>query len=331
MREGISVIVCCFNSEQRIAETLRFLAGQKVSADLSWEVIVVNNASTDHTREVALKSWNSSASGIPFQVIDQPLPGLAMSRQKGIEVSQYDSVIFCDDDNHFDTNYVSRAFSLLKVHSDVGIIGGWVRPKLHLHPGLWIKDFYPALAIGKQAEQDGYVEWVFGAGMVIRKKVFSILHERNIRLLLSDRIGTKQTSGGDAEMCMATCFVGLKIFYSNSLILDHNISANRLTKKSFIKGNYRNVFHVVYLYLMERLMNDRSADQGKLYTACFKKRVSLIFHFIPRMFLGKHKFYSFIMLYQNVQLFYWLLTRTASFEHTYHQIKSNLYYGGKLG
>jgi glycosyltransferase involved in cell wall biosynthesis len=331
MREGISVIVCCYNSEKRIAETLRFLAEQKVSASLSWEVIVVNNASTDHTREVALKSWNSNASAISFQVIDQPLPGLARSRQKGIEVSQYDSVIFCDDDNHFDTNYVSRAFSLLKAHDDAGIIGGWVRPKLPLHPRSWIEDFYPALAIGKQAEQDSYVEWVFGAGMVIRKKVFSILEERNIRLLLSDRVGTKQTSGGDAEMCMATCFVGLKIFYSNSLILDHNISANRLTKKSFIKGNYRNVFPVVYLYLMNRLMNDRSADQGTLYTACFRERISLIFHFIPRMLLGKHKFYSFIMLFQNVQLFYWLLTRKARFEQTYHQIKSNLYSWRKVG
>jgi glycosyltransferase involved in cell wall biosynthesis len=326
MAEGVSVIICCYNSESRIEETISYVANQKVPSHINWELVVVNNASTDNTSLIASQSWINRMPNASLKIVDEPNPGLASARLKGIAVAQFDVLIFCDDDNHFDPNYVFRANHLMHANPRVGVIGGWVKPKLPFYPGKWIEDFYSALAIGKQVEKDDTVEWVFGAGMILRKEIFNTLKKQKIDLLLTDRVDTKQTSGGDAEICLAARFIGYTIFYSNSLMLEHKIAAHRLTKKSFIKGNYRNVFPLVYLYLMEKLMKDKGESISKLYRHFFLARISLIIHFLPRCFVGRHQFYSFIMLYQNVQLFFWLLTRKKKFRSTAITIRNNLYH-----
>ena len=326
MPEGVSVIICCYNSESRIAETIRYISNQEIPADLNWELIIVDNASIDNTRLVASQSWTCKSPNASFHIVDEPVVGLSFARLKGIEVSHFDTLIFCDDDNHFDANYVFNANHLMRLNPGVGIIGGWVKPKLPIDPGKWIVDFYPALAIGKQLEQDGSVDWVFGAGMILRKEIFSTLKKRKIELMLSDRVGSKQTSGGDAEICMVARFLGYSIFYSNTIILDHQIAAHRLTKKSFIKGNYRNVFPVVYLYLLENLMKHKEESVRHMFRDFFIDRILTIGHFLPRCFFGRHRFYSFIMLYQNVQLFFWLLTQRARFTSSASDIKKNLYH-----
>ena len=55
MAEGVSVVICCYNSAERLPRTLTHLAAQRVSEKLPWEVIVIDNASQDKTGEVALK------------------------------------------------------------------------------------------------------------------------------------------------------------------------------------------------------------------------------------------------------------------------------------
>lgn len=321
---GISVIVCCYNSASRLEETLQYLLRQEGTISFPWEIIVVNNASQDSTTAVATKALNGNFFKIPFKVVDQPVAGLSYARDKGVEESSFSTVIFCDDDNHLEKGYVRNAHELISTHSEVGILGGLAKPKLPFFPGSWIVDFYPALAIGPQAARDGYVDWVYGAGMVLRKKIFAELNQRGIDLMLTDRKGTKQTSGGDAEMCLAARFLGYRIFYSSKLILEHAIDEQRLSRKSFVRANYRNVFPMVYLYLMTQVMKTRDARRTKLFYHFLWERIKMIFHFLPRTFLGNHRFYSFIMLYQNKQLLLWLLMRRRLFNETHGSIKQNL-------
>ena len=328
MTHGVSVIVCCHNSESRIYETIQFIAAQQVPESLKWEVIIVNNASADDTILVASNSWSSRSVNASFRIVEEPVPGLSYARAKGIQEARYEILIFCDDDNHLDPNYVFEASQLMTSLSDVGVLGGWIRPKLSINPGKWVEDFYPALAIGKKSETDQYVDWVFGAGMVLRKEVYDTIERRRISMMLSDRVGKKLTSGGDDEICMIAKFVGFKVYYSNRLILDHQIAKHRLSMTAIVMGNYRNVYSVIYLYLMERLIANRNESANHQYRNFFKKRIYLIFHFLPRLFIGRHRFYSFTILYQNLQLSYWLLTRRLRFVEIAMAIKRNLYHEG---
>ena len=47
MIPGVSVVICCHNSGKRLPETLRHLAAQVVEEGIPWEVVIVDNASTD--------------------------------------------------------------------------------------------------------------------------------------------------------------------------------------------------------------------------------------------------------------------------------------------
>jgi len=325
--DGISVVICCYNSAARIQETLRFLFAQKVPHGFNYEIVVVNNASTDNTREKIFDVLRESNMQIPVSVVDEMVPGLASARKKGLESARYELIVFCDDDNHLDERYLTTAYSIMQNYPAIGIAGGWIRPKLPFYPGKWIEGNYAALAIGKQGEASMYVDWVFGAGMVIRKAVFETFASRGIQLMLSGRLGSKQTSGDDAEMCQLAQFVGYKIYYSVDLILDHQISASRLTRWSFVQGNYKNVFPVVYFYLLATLIKKPDLSVTKCYLSFFGDCFYRTFYFFPRMLIGRFKFYSFTMFFQNVQLLFWLLIRRSYFKVTYFTIMKNLYHG----
>src|SRR5260221_11052912 len=106
MPSGISVIVCCFNSATRISPTLKHLYNQKNISSSSWEIIIINNCSTDNTTEKATQVWDSFSSNKPsFKIVNESTPGLSVARQKGIDESYYDYVLFCDDDNWLEENY----------------------------------------------------------------------------------------------------------------------------------------------------------------------------------------------------------------------------------
>ena len=97
MDKGISVIVCCYNSALRLPETIRHISLQIVESDIDWEVIIVNNTSADETTRVANEEFTKYNS-ITYKIVDQPIAGLSAARALGIEVSEFEYLIFCDDE-----------------------------------------------------------------------------------------------------------------------------------------------------------------------------------------------------------------------------------------
>lgn len=326
MKTGVSVIVCCYNSAQRILATLKCLVDQELEAGFNWQIIVVNNASSDNTRKVVEDFRDSIRWHERILIVDELRPGLANARRTGIETAVYDLLIFCDDDNHFDPKYLTLSVELMNRHPEVGIAGGWCKPKLPFYPGKWIEANYGALAIEAHPRPAGYVDWVFGAGMIIRKSIITELQRNGIELLLSGRKGSKQTSGDDAELCLMARFLGYKIYYCPNLILDHCISPARLSKWNFVKANYRNVFMLVYFDIMHHFISQSGTPPEKIYLAFKRSRFYNMLYYLPRIVFGKNSFYSFMMFYQNVQLALWIFFRRQLFFKTYDTIKYNLYH-----
>ena len=57
MTASVSVVLCCHNSVQRLPSTLKYLAAVNVPPGVDWEVLVVDNASTDDTAACAGEQW----------------------------------------------------------------------------------------------------------------------------------------------------------------------------------------------------------------------------------------------------------------------------------
>ncbi len=94
MSPELSVIVPCHNEAATLADQLEALVAQDVG--WPWEVLVVNNQSTDETVSVAL----SFEHRLPLRVIEAPdARGVAHARNVGVKAALSDRVAFCDGDD----------------------------------------------------------------------------------------------------------------------------------------------------------------------------------------------------------------------------------------
>ena len=115
LMNGISVIVCCYNSAWIIERCLNALLAQQVPSSVLWEIIVVNNASTDDTERIANKVLQKGH--ISYQLINEPKAGLLNARKCGIRAARYSYTIFCDDDNVLCDIYVSTMYDQMEKDS----------------------------------------------------------------------------------------------------------------------------------------------------------------------------------------------------------------------
>ncbi|MCW3091613.1 MAG: hypothetical protein JWP81_2682 [Ferruginibacter sp.] len=236
MPSGISVIICCFNSSLRIAPTLQHLVAQKNILSSSWEVILVDNGSKDNTAETALQIWNSfNEKKPPFKIVTELEPGLSAARRKGIEKAFFDYILFCDDDNWLDDNYLSIGLGIMQTFPGIGALGGTGRPVFEDKepPYFWANQFH-VLAVGMQSEVEGDITngrgVLYGAGMLLNKSAFNVLKEKfRFKFQLTDRIGTSLASSGDHELCLALKKAGYRIYYSKKMKFQHFIPKHRTT------------------------------------------------------------------------------------------------------
>lgn len=232
--QGVSVIICCYNSTARLYETLRHLSLQKVPGNFSWEVILVNNASTDNTVEFANEVWKSfNRNDTNFRIVEEGQPGQMFARKKGINEAAYESIIFCDDDNWLGEEYVFYAHKTLIENEEIGAAGGQNLPVTDAdkYPDWWepYKDKY---ALGIPAKQSGDVShrgFVLGAGLVTRKALFLQAFDDKYPSLLNGRNGESLSTGDDFEYCKRILLWGYKLYYEQKLVLKHFIPKERLT------------------------------------------------------------------------------------------------------
>lgn len=232
--KGISVIVCCYNSENRIPETIKHLAYQETSSQIKWEVIIVNNASSDTTSTIAYKeSRKYKQLNDKFHIVDQPLAGLSHARELGVHKAQYEYVIFCDDDNWLDSKYLLNAYKIMESDPLIGALGGRstaVTDAKQLPE--WFESVENWYAVGSQGRFSGDISHtynVWGAGMVTRKNLHIKCYPKEYPSLLSDRKGENLSAGGDTEFCLRLLLKGYKLYYDENLKFIHFIPKLRLT------------------------------------------------------------------------------------------------------
>lgn len=256
--QGITVIVCCYNSERRLPETLKYIAAQQVDPDLKWEVILINNNSSDNTARIALQTWTRySLPTVGFRIIDEPKAGLSHARERGMKESLYDYLLFCDDDNWLSPHYLRIGFHILTSKPEVGAIGGKGIEAPEIEPPDWFKTYRLTYAVGPHSEKSGDITHsrgdVYGAGAFFRKEALTKLYGNEFKSLLLDRTGRRLTSGGDSELCICVRLLGYRIWYDERLIFHHFIPKERLTPEYFIelhKGISRGLTQLLPYYFL---------------------------------------------------------------------------------
>lgn len=97
----ISFVVPAYNEEAYLPRTLAAILAQTANAPCETEIIVVNNASTDRTREVALRFPG-------VRVVDEPQKGLTHARQAGLNASTGDLIANVDADSILTGGWIEK-------------------------------------------------------------------------------------------------------------------------------------------------------------------------------------------------------------------------------
>lgn len=230
--KGISVIVCCYNSVPRLTPTLTHLFAQ-VTQSLDWEIIVVDNNSSDETAAFAqsLGALHNTKQ-IPLIIVKEPTPGLSAARKKGTNTAKYDLLLFVDDDNHLDENYLQTVNVLMRKDESVAILGAYGEPVFDegFTPPQWFPSQASCYALGAQSSKsyDDTLIHAYGAGFTVRRSAWEHLKAAGFESQLSDRKGASLVSGGDTEWCMALRLAGYKIAYDERLRFKHYMPAGRI-------------------------------------------------------------------------------------------------------
>lgn len=230
---GISVIVCCYNSEKLLTNTLNHLINQKLAQAFGYEIIIVNNNSSDNTVITANAILSSSPIPIDFSIINESNPGLAHARKTGVQKAKFTYVLFCDDDNWLAPDYIGLAYNTMEADAKLAAVGGLGTPVFETSKPEWFDTYAFAYATGTQ-EGNLSIHLLFGAGIVIRKQILIDLFKVNFESILTGRIKGKLQSGDDAEYTILFKILGYKLNYLPELSFNHFLTKERL-EYSYLK------------------------------------------------------------------------------------------------
>lgn len=227
---NISVIVCCYNSADRITPTLQHLAKQKLDG-LVCELLLVDNNSTDITSEISSNVWRRNNSPYPLRIIEEKKPGLSYARRAGALSALGEVFVFCDDDNWLNDEYLLTAYNFMKQNKNVFGICGSCEPFAEIQIPDWFYQCCGLYACGIPTLlniKTNQVVSLWGAGMVVRGTILKNLYKSGITHFSTDRKSNNLSSGGDDEISLWLRLIGGKLLYVKELRLTHFMDAKRL-------------------------------------------------------------------------------------------------------
>jgi glycosyltransferase involved in cell wall biosynthesis len=231
---NVSVITCTHDPRPGyLAETVAALARQSLPLD-RWEYLLIDNASSQERTPKVDLSWHPRA-----RIIREENLGLTPARLRGIREAQGDLLVFVDDDNVLDPNFLEEA---LKVAGQKPFLGSWsgqCRARFEQSPPDWTRRYWGNLVI-REFDTDMWSNlprlaqtMPCGAGLCVRRVVaqhYLELHENSDRKHFQfDRTGDSLVSGGDNELAACACELGMGIGLVSALKLTHLIPPERLT------------------------------------------------------------------------------------------------------
>jgi glycosyltransferase involved in cell wall biosynthesis len=142
----VTVAICTWNRRPLLAQTLASLEQMRVADDTQWELLIVDNGSTDGTAGLA-REWIERAT-LPLRYVLEPALGLSHARNRAVREARAEWLLFTDDDVIVDPCWLDGFVSATRRHPQAGAIGGRVDPWFVEPPDPDLSGAFPAVANG---------------------------------------------------------------------------------------------------------------------------------------------------------------------------------------
>ncbi|WP_029904241.1 glycosyltransferase family 2 protein [Prevotella sp. 10(H)] len=233
-----SVIFCTYNREKYIYNAMKSVAEQDFPHE-DYEIVVVNNNSTDSTEDIC-NQFQQDYPQVNFRYFVETNQGLSYARNRGVEESRGDILIFVDDDATVFDFYLSFVSAFFEAHPAINACGGPIIPVYETKKPQWLSHYTEQL-IGGALYQGSKVKpfkngkYPGGGNSAFRKIIFEKYGLFNVEL---GRKGTGLIGAEEKDLYDRLSRGNEQFYYLPQMGIYHYISAKKLTEEHFKELTY---------------------------------------------------------------------------------------------
>jgi len=254
----ITVIVCTYNRSEILRECLGFLAEQTYLED-RYEVIVVDNNSTDSSREIAREFSRRYPN---FRVVSEPKQGLSHARNRGWHEAKSEWVAYVDDDCRVPGQWLESMQNIIAEYSPA-IFGGPYYPFFVTPRPRWYKDAYGSHVEDTVARPLKPGEYLSGGNIIFSRNALEDLGGFDPNLGMS---GDSIAYGEETALQIKTREVMPQalIYYDPALFVYHMVPAHKMTLRRILLQHVRSGISTARMLSGKNLPSLSSLVRGAL-------------------------------------------------------------------
>lgn len=221
----VTVAIPTYNRADFLRQTLAGIVQQQFPRE-HFEVLVIDNNSTDHTRATVEEFAGERPAP---RYIQEPRQGLDYARNRAIAEARGEIVIFGDDDILVRPDWIAQMAVPLIADGEarrIGAVGGEVIPVFPHGLPDWVKEWHSPLAFRSDTGPLPAHQSPMGANMAFPRWVFESVGQFHTAL---DRAAGNYFSGGDTEMIRRVRQAGYAVWFAPGGAVQHQMPASRTT------------------------------------------------------------------------------------------------------
>ncbi len=256
----ISIVICTCNRSSLLTNCLNSLLEQDIENEL-FEIIVIDNKSTDDTSDVAMKFAEEYKN---VRALCEENQGIGYARNKGWQEARGKYVAYIDDDARAHKDWISEMYNFIMRQPDIQAFGGPYFPFSLVKLPDWMPPEYGKNYLGDIERPVVFgQEWISGTNMVFTKNILckygGFKNDIGVigkKILYGEEVELFSRIGKDKEL----------IYYVPRMKVDHLVAPYKMNITWFLKSAYamgrskarrHNVllpFYIVLARLIKRIM-----------------------------------------------------------------------------
>ena len=233
MSVDFTVAIPTYNGAARLPLVLNRLRSQLNTDPFTWEILVVDNNSADHTAQIVKDHQTHWPATFPLRYCFEPQQGAAFARQLAVRTANGEWIAFLDDDNLPAADWLAQAYAFSREHPQVGAYSGQIHGEFEIDPPKNFEKIQAYLAIREHGPEPrlfnpAALNLPPAAALVVRKQVW--LESVPSRPNLTGKLPGLLVQGDDYEPLLYIHKQGWEIWYAPKIHTYHQIPQQRLER-----------------------------------------------------------------------------------------------------